>query len=151
MFLVIATRIYSPVNEVFNNLAALFYLDIRINRMNEMEALPIQQGSKKFIPENFDISFENVNFHYNEEKQVLKNVSFTAKQGEITALVGPSGSGKTTAAKLAARFWDIPSGKILLGGEDISKIDPEVLLQYYSVVFQDVVLFNTTINGQHPE
>ncbi len=145
MFLVIATRIYSPVNEVFNNLAALFYLDIRINRMNEMEALPIQQGSKKFIPENFDISFENVNFHYNEEKQVLKNVSFTAKQGEITALVGPSGSGKTTAAKLAARFWDIPSGKILLGGEDISKIDPEVLLQYYSVVFQDVVLFNTTI------
>ena len=145
IFLVIASRIYSPVNEVFNNLAALFYLDIRINRMNEMEALPIQQGKTDYKPQNFDIVFKDVSFSYETGKQVLQNVSFTAKQGEVTALVGPSGGGKSTSAKLAARFWDIDKGKILLGGHDISKIDPETLLQNYSVVFQDVVLFNSSV------
>ncbi|MEA3505511.1 MAG: ABC transporter ATP-binding protein [Bacteroidota bacterium] len=145
IFLVIATRIYNPINEVFNNLAALFYLDIRINRMNEMEALPIQQGKTDFKPQNFDIVFDDVCFSYETGKQVLQNVSFTAKQGEVTALVGPSGGGKSTSAKLAARFWDINSGKILLGNQDISEIDPETLLQNYSVVFQDVVLFNSSI------
>jgi ATP-binding cassette subfamily B protein len=133
------------VSEVFNNLAALFYLDVRINRMNEMEALPVQQGKKEFNPENYNIVFDNVSFSYEEGKQVIQNVSFTAKQGEITALVGPSGGGKSTSAKLAARFWDVDQGRVLLGGYNIRELDPESLLKHYSVVFQDVVLFNTSI------
>ena len=145
VFLVIGSRIYTPIQEVLNNLAALFYLDVRIDRMKEMEELPTQQGRTDFKPENYDISFDNVNFSYDGGRQVLKDVSFLAKQGEMTALVGSSGSGKSTAAKLSARFWDIQSGKITLGGTDISLIDPETLLKYYSVVFQDVVLFNTSI------
>jgi ATP-binding cassette subfamily B protein len=145
MFLIVASRIYDPINDVFNNLAALFYLDIRINRMNELAALPVQTGQTAFQPDHFDIVFDKVNFAYEENKQVMNNVSFTARQGEITALVGPSGGGKSTAAKLAARFWDVDSGKILLGGRDISGIEPETLLEHYAVVFQDVVLFNTTI------
>ncbi|MCG8570792.1 MAG: ABC transporter ATP-binding protein/permease [Spirochaetes bacterium] len=145
MFLIIGSRIYEPINEVFNNLAALFYLDVRINRMNEMEALPIQQGKTSFYPDHYDIVFDKVCFSYETGKQVMEDVSFTARQGEITALVGPSGGGKSTATKLAARFWDVDSGKIFLGDEDISTIEPETLLQYYSVVFQDVVLFNTTV------
>ena len=145
IFMVIGSRIYNPLNEVMNNLAALFYLDVRINRMNEMEALPIQQGNTNFKPENFNIEFREVDFSYEQGKPILNKVSFTAKQGEKTALVGPSGSGKSTAAKLAARFLDIQSGKITLGGQDISRIDPETLLKNYSVVFQDVVLFNTSI------
>lgn len=145
MFLIVASRIYEPINEVFNNLAALFYLDIRINRMNEMAALPIQKGRTDYSPDHFDIVFDGVDFSYESGKQVLKNVSFTARQGEITALVGPSGGGKSTSAQLAARFWDVDSGTITLGGHDISTIDPETLLQYFSVVFQEVVLFNTTV------
>ena len=145
IFLMIGSRIYQPVNEVFNNLAALFYLDVRINRMNEMEALPVQKGETGFSPAHYNITFENVDFSYEEGKKVLQNVSFTAQQGEVTALVGPSGGGKSTSAKLAARFWDIDKGKILLGNQDISKIDPEALLENYSMVFQDVVLFNTSV------
>ncbi len=145
IFLMIASRIYEPVNEVFNNLAALFYLDIRIKRMNDMQALPVQNGKTEFKPQNFDIEFQEVNFSYKTGKQVLNKVSFTAKQGEITALVGPSGGGKSTSAKLAARFWDVDSGKILLGNQDIKEVEPETLLRNYSVVFQDVVLFNTSV------
>lgn len=145
IFMVIGSRIYGPVSEVLNNLAALFYLDVRIKRMNEMEALPIQQGDTNFHPTDYNIVFNNVDFSYESGKQVLKNVSFTARQGEITALVGPSGSGKSTAAKLTARFWDIQSGEILLGGQNISGIEPETLLKNYSVVFQDVALFNASI------
>ncbi len=145
VFLMVGSRIYNPISEVFNNMAALFYLDIRINRMNEMEALPVQQGTTNFIPEQYDLSFENVDFSYEDGKPVLRNVTFSARQGEVTALIGPSGSGKSTAAKLAARFWDINGGRILLGGNDISVVDPETLLKYYSIVFQDVVLFNTSI------
>jgi len=145
VFLMVASRIYAPVSEVFNNLAALFYLDVRINRMNEMEALPVQQGKTEFNPKNYNIVFDNVSFSYEEGKQVIQNASFTAKQGEITALVGPSGGGKSTTAKLAARFWDVDQGSVLLGGYKISEIDPESLLKHYSVVFQDVVLFNTSI------
>lgn len=145
LFLVVGFRVYAPVNEVLNNLAALFYLDVRIARMNEMEAMPIQQGRTDFHPKNFDIEFDDVDFSYESGKPILKQVSFTARQGEITALVGPSGGGKSTAAKLAARFWDIQHGTIRLGGENISGIDPETLLKNYSVVFQDVVLFNTSI------
>lgn len=145
IFMVIGSRIYAPIHEVLNNLAALFYLDVRISRMNEMEALPVQQGTADFHPEGFDIEFRHVNFSYETGKQVLQNVSFTARQGEITALVGPSGSGKSTAAKLAARFWDIQSGRIMLGGQDISLVEPEALLKNFSIVFQDVVLFNASI------
>jgi ATP-binding cassette subfamily B protein len=145
IFILVASRIYAPIEEVFNNLMALFFLDVRIERMNEMEALPVQQGTTAFEPDSFDIEFRNVDFEYESGKQVLKNVSFTARQGEITALVGRSGSGKSTAARLAARFWDIQSGKILLGGYNVGTIDPETLLKYYSVVFQDVVLFNASI------
>lgn len=145
IFLMISASIYNPINEVFNNLAALLYLNVRINRMNEMEAMPVQQGKTAFKPDNYNIEFENVDFAYEEGKQVLQNVSFTAKQGEITALVGPSGGGKSTSAKLAARFWDIQNGKITLGNRDISQIEPETLLKNYSIVFQDVVLFNASI------
>jgi ATP-binding cassette, subfamily B, bacterial IrtB/YbtQ len=145
IFLMISASIYNPINEVFINLAALLYLNVRINRMNEMQAMPVQQGKTKFQPKNYDIEFKNVDFAYEEGKQVLQDVSFTAKQGEITALVGPSGGGKSTSAKLAARFWDIQRGEITLDEQDISEIEPEALLKNYAVVFQDVVLFNTTI------
>jgi ATP-binding cassette subfamily B protein len=145
IFLIVASRIYEPINEVFNNLAALFYLDIRINRMKEMEKMPVQTGKKEFNPSHFDIEFKNVHFSYDSGIKVLNGISFIAKQGEITALVGPSGGGKSTTAKLAARFWDIDEGEILLGGQPINNIDSETLLKYYSVVFQDVVLFNTSI------
>lgn len=145
IFMVVGSRVYAPIDEVLNNLAALFYLDIRIDRMNEMEALPVQHGKTEFKPSGYDIEFDGVDFSYESGRQVLRGVSFIARQGEITALVGPSGSGKSTVAKLAARFWDIQGGCIRLGGEDISRVDPETLLVNYSVVFQDVVLFNASI------
>lgn len=145
VFLVIGSRVYSPINEVLNNIAALSYLKIRINRMNEMERMPVQEGSDVRINGNYDICFDNVNFSYETGKKVLNDVSFTARQGEITALIGPSGGGKSTATKLAARFWDVNSGRITLGGVDISTIDPEALLRNFSVVFQDVVLFNASV------
>lgn len=145
ILMVIGSRVYAPISEVMNNIAALFYLDVRISRMNEMEALPVQHGTTDFTPKGYDIEFQQVDFAYEQGKQILKNLSFTARQGEKTALVGPSGSGKSTAARLAARFWDIQSGKITLGGQDISRIDPETLLTNYSVVFQEVVLFNASI------
>ncbi|MBQ5465150.1 MAG: ABC transporter ATP-binding protein [Fibrobacter sp.] len=145
VYIVCASTIYSPIYLVLNNMTELFFLDVRLKRFKEMDDMEIQRGSTKFEPADYDIEFKNVDFYYNEEKQVLKKASFTAKQGEITALVGPSGSGKTTAAKLAARFWDIQGGTITLGGEDISRIDPETLLKNFSIVFQDVVLFNASI------
>jgi ATP-binding cassette subfamily B protein len=145
IFLMVSASIYNPINEVFNNLAALLYLNVRINRMNEMQSMPVQQGKTDFSPSGYDIEFKNVDFAYEEGKQVLQNISFTARQGDITALVGPSGGGKSTAAKLAARFWDIQKGQITLGGQDISEIEPETLLKNYSIVFQDVVLFNASI------
>jgi len=145
VFLIISTRIYEPIEQVLYNIAVLFYLDVRINRMNEMKKMPIQTGTKNFKPANFDIEFKNVHFSYDTGVKVLNGTSFVAKQGEITALVGPSGSGKSTTAKLSARFWDINAGEILLGRQNIKDIEPETLLKYYSIVFQDVVLFNTSI------
>lgn len=145
MFLAIGSRIYAPLNEVLNNLAVLVFLDVRIDRMKEMESMPALQGSSTFKPANFDICFDNVTFAYEEGKQVLRGVSFTARQGETTALIGPSGGGKTTAAKLAARFWDPQGGRITLGGTDIKTVEPETLLKHFAVVFQDVVLFNATV------
>lgn len=144
-FLLVSAMVYNPIQDVCNNLAILAFLDVRINRMKEMEAMPEQKGNKDVAMDNYDIEFRNVSFAYETEKQVLHNVSFTAKQGEVTALVGPSGGGKSTTAKLAARFWDIDGGKILLGGNDIAHIDPETLLRNYAVVFQDVLLFNASV------
>ncbi len=145
VFLVITARIYNPIMEVMNNLALLLFLNVRIKRMKEMDAMPRQGGRSKFKPNNFDIVFKHVDFSYLDGVQTLKDVSFTAKQGEVTALVGPSGGGKSTVAKLSARFWDIDNGRITLGGEDVSEIDPETLLEYYSIVFQDVTLFNSSV------
>lgn len=145
VFLIITARIYNPIMDAMNNFAALLFLDVRINRMKEMDQMPRQDGKIEFNPQNYDIEFKNVDFSYQDGMQILNNVSFTAKQGEVTALVGPSGGGKSTIAKLSARFWDIDKGKITLGGKDISKIDPETLLKYYSIVFQDVTLFNSSV------
>ncbi len=144
-FLVVAARIYNPIMEAMNNFAALIYLNVRIDRMKEMDEMPRQDGKNELYPENYDIKFNNVDFSYQDGVQTLKNVSFTAKQGDVTALVGPSGGGKSTVAKLAARFWDIDKGVITLGGEDISLVDPETLLNHYSIVFQDVTLFNSSV------
>lgn len=144
-FLIVSAMVYIPIEEVCNNLVMLSYLDVRIKRIKEMEQMPTQGGKKDMQVNNYDIAFKNVNFAYQEGKGVLNNVSFTARQGEVTALVGASGGGKSTTAKLAARFWDINSGEILLGGQDISKIDSETLLQHYAIVFQDVLLFNASI------
>ena len=145
VFLVVTARVYNPIMEVLENLALLLYLNVRIKRMKEMDAMPRQEGKTEFHPKNYDIEFKNVDFSYIEGVQTLKNVSFTANQGDVTALVGPSGGGKSTVAKLSARFWDIDKGVITLGGEDISRIDPETLLNYYSIVFQDVTLFNSSV------
>lgn len=145
VFLVVTSRVYNPIMETMNNFALLIYLEVRINRMKEMDAMPRQEGKTEFAPKNYDIEFKNVGFSYNDEVQTLNEVSFVAKQGEVTALVGPSGGGKSTIAKLAARFWDIDRGTITLGGEDISQIDPETLLNHYSIVFQDVTLFNASV------
>ena len=145
VFLVITARVYNPIMEVMNNFAELLFLNVRIKRMKEMDEMPRQEGAAEFRPKNFDIKFENVDFSYQDGIQTLKDVSFSAKQGEVTALVGPSGGGKSTVAKLSARFWDIDGGTITLGGEDISKIDPETLLHNFSIVFQDVALFNSSV------
>ena len=145
VFILTSAMIYNPIQEVCSDLAILSFLDVRINRIKEIAAMPILDGSKDIEEENYDIVFHNVCFSYETKKQVLHNISFAARQGEITALVGPSGGGKSTTAKLAARFWDIDSGQITIGGKDISKIDPEVLLKNYAVVFQDVLLFNTSV------
>ena len=145
VFLVVAARVYNPIMEVLENLAVLLFLSVRIKRMKEMDAMPRQEGKTDFHPKNYDIEFNDVDFSYIDGVQTLKNVSFTAKQGDVTALVGPSGGGKSTVAKLSARFWDIDKGTITLGGEDISRIDPETLLNYYSIVFQDVTLFNSSV------
>lgn len=145
VFLVVSAMIYKPIEEVFMNLARLVFIDVRINRIKEIENMPEQTGSTELKISNYDIVFRNVNFAYEKNKQVLHNVSFTAKQGEVTALVGPSGGGKSTAAKLSARFWDIDSGKITIGGINIAAIDPETLLKNYAIVFQDVILFNASV------
>jgi ATP-binding cassette subfamily B protein len=145
VFLVITARVYNPIMEIVDNLALLLFLNVRINRMKEMDNMPRQEGRTEFSPKHYDIVFKDVDFSYIDGIQTLNKVSFTAKQGEVTALVGPSGGGKSTVAKLAARFWDIDRGKITLGSEDIAGIDPETLMQYYSIVFQDVTLFNTSV------
>ncbi|MEY8352021.1 ABC transporter ATP-binding protein [Lachnospiraceae bacterium 54-53] len=145
VFLIAASRVYDPLAGSLSNLAEIFHVRLQIRRMQEIESQPVQNGSMEFTPSNYDIEFKNVSFQYQNDQTVLRNVSFTARQGEITALVGPSGGGKSTTARLAARLWDASGGEITLGGTDISAVDTEVLLQNYVVVFQDVVLFNDTI------
>lgn len=145
MFLLVASRLYAPLEGALQNLAAVISTKTNIDRMNEILDQPIQTGESRLTNEGYDIVFDHVGFAYNTGETVLKDVSFTAKQGEVTALVGPSGGGKTTVSRLASRFWDINKGKITVGGMDISKIEPETLLSLYSIVFQDVTLFNNTI------
>jgi ATP-binding cassette subfamily B protein len=145
MFLLVASRLYDPLQAALINLAAVIGTRVNVARMNEILDHPVQAGTADFKHEGCDIEFNGVSFAYNDEETVLKNVSFTAKQGEVTALVGPSGGGKTTVSRLAARFWDCDSGRITVGGTDISTVDPETLLSLYSIVFQDVTLFNNTI------
>ena len=144
-FLIVSAMVYNPIEEACTFLALLTFLDVRINRMKEIEAMPAQKGNRETEMKNYDIEFRNVSFAYESRKRVLHNVSFTARQGAVTALVGPSGGGKSTTAKLAARFWDIDGGQILLGGHNIADIDPEALLRNYAIVFQDVLLFNASI------
>ena len=145
MFLLVVSRIYEPMSFSLQNLAAMISLQINIDRMNEIENCKEQNGTKAFKPKGYDIVFDNVGFSYNSDEPVLQHVSFTAKQGEVTALIGPSGGGKSTAAKLAARFWDADNGRITVGGVDVKSVDPEQLLTAFSIVFQDVTLFNNTV------
>ena len=145
MYLLVVSRLYDPMSGALQNLAAILSTQINIDRMREIEEYPIQPGTADFHSNGYDIEFKNVGFAYNSGETVLKNVSFTAKQGEVTALIGPSGGGKSTAAKLAARFWDVERGVITVGGTDVKTVDPEKLLSAYSIVFQDVTLFNNTV------
>lgn len=145
LFLLVVSRIYEPMSFSLQNLAAINSLQVNIDRMNEINNSRSQEGGAAFAPKGYDITFENVGFAYNSGETVLRDVSFTAKQGEVTALIGPSGGGKSTAAKLAARFWDVDRGRITVGGVDVSTVDPEKLLTAYSIVFQDVTLFNNTV------
>lgn len=145
MFLLVASRLYDPLEGTLQNLAAIIATNSNIERMNEILDYPIQEGTEELTNNGFDIDFNHVGFSYTDGEKVLEDVSFTAKQGEVTALVGPSGGGKTTVSRLAARFWDINRGKITVGGMDVSKIDPEALMSLYSIVFQDVTLFDNTV------
>ena len=145
LYLLVVSRLYDPLSSSLQNLAAIISTNIPIERMNEIENYPVQPGTAELKTNGYDIVFDNVSFAYHTGEQVLSGVSFTAKQGEVTALIGPSGGGKSTAAKLAARFWDADSGKITLGGTDVRTVDPEKLLSAYSIVFQDVTLFNNTV------
>ncbi len=144
-FLMVITRIYAPFDQALALIAEMFMSQISAGRLMEIHDTKTAEGSETFAPAGHDIVFENVGFEYRQDEQVLKGVSFTAKEGEVTALVGPSGSGKSTCARLAARLWDISKGSIKVGGVDISTVDPEVLLTDYSMVFQDVVLFDDTV------
>lgn len=144
LFLLVITRVYAPFDQSLALIAEMFVSQVSADRINEIYETPIATGSDTFKPQGHDIVFDHVSFSY-DHKEVLHDVSFTAKEGQVTALVGPSGSGKSTCARLAARLWDIDSGHICVGGVDISTVDPEVLLTDYSMVFQDVVLFDDTV------
>lgn len=145
MYMLAATRLYEPLTNCLQNLSAVYSTLLVVERMKNIEEQPVQQGSETAVYNGYDIVFDHVGFSYKDGEQVLKDVSFTARQGQVTALVGPSGGGKSTSARLAARFWDIDRGTITLGGTDVSSVDPETLLQSFSIVFQDVVLFNNTV------
>lgn len=145
MFLLVVSRLYDPLEGSLQNLAAIISTSTNIKRMNEILDHPVQEGEDKLTNDGCDIVFDHVGFAYDGGETVLRDVSFTAKQGEVTALVGPSGGGKTTVSRLAARFWDVDRGSIKVGGMDVSNIDPETLMSLYSIVFQDVTLFDNTV------
>ncbi len=145
MFLLVASRLYDPMQTALLNLAGIIAVRTNVARMNEILEYPVQTGNDTLTNSGYDVVFDHVGFAYPGGEVVLKDVSFTAKQGEVTALVGPSGGGKTTVSRLAARFWDIRKGKITVGGMDVAEIDPEKLMSLYSIVFQDVTLFDNTI------
>ena len=145
MYLLIASRLYDPLQSSLQNLAAVISLRTNVERMDEILFHSLQEGRPELTNSGYDIAFKDVRFGYGNGEEVLSNVTFTAKQGEVTALVGPSGGGKTTVSRLAARFWDPDSGRITVGGMDVPKTDPELLLSRYSIVFQDVTLFDNTI------
>ncbi len=145
MFLLVVTRMYEPLQISLQNLAAVISLDVNCKRMDEIISHPEQTGKDELTNNGYDITFDHVAFAYDNGEQVLSDVSFTAKQGEVTALIGPSGGGKTTVSRLAARFWDNDKGTITIGGMNVSDIEPEKLLTLFSIVFQDVTLFNNTI------
>ena len=144
MFLLVITRVYAPFDQSLALIAEVFMSEVSANRLMEIYETPAAEGADVFKPDGHDIVFENVGFAYDSE-QVLNGVSFTAKEGEVTALVGPSGSGKSTCSRLAARLWDVSEGSIKVGGVDINTVDPEILLTDYAMVFQDVVLFDDTV------
>ncbi len=144
LFLMVITRVYAPFDQALALIAEMFVSQVSANRLNEIKDTPTAEGTEEFKPDGHDITFEDVSFAY-DDHDVLRGVSFTAKEGEVTALVGPSGSGKSTCARLAARLWDVTEGRITVGGVDVSTVDPEVLLTDYSMVFQDVVLFDDTV------
>ena len=145
MFILLVSRLYDPLQISLQNLAAIISTDVICGRMDEILSHDIQEGSAELTNNGYDITFTNVGFAYDNNRTVLKDVSFTAKQGEVTALIGPSGGGKTTISRLASRFWDVDKGRITVGGMDISGIDPEALMSLYSIVFQEVTLFNNTV------
>lgn len=145
MFLLVVTRMYEPLQISLQNLSAIISADTNCKRMDEILSYEEQEGDKELTNDGYDIQFDHVSFAYKDGEQVLSDVSFMAKQGEVTALIGPSGGGKTTVTRLAARFWDNDTGSITVGGMKVTDIDPEKLLLLYSIVFQDVTLFNDTI------
>ena len=145
MFLLVASRLYDPMQAALQNLAAIIAMRTNVARMNEILEYSVQTGNDTLTNSGYDVVFDHVGFAYNDGEVVLKDVSFTAKQGEVTALVGPSGGGKTTVSRLAARFWDNQKGKITVGGMNVAEIEPEKLMSLYSIVFQDVTLFDNTI------
>ena len=145
MFLLLVSRLYDPMQISLQNLAAMISADVQCKRMDEILSHETQTGKEELSNVGCDVEFSHVGFAYNDREDVLKDVTFTAKQGEVTALIGPSGGGKSTVSRLASRFWDIQKGKITVGGMDISEIDPETLMSLYAIVFQDVTLFNNTI------
>lgn len=145
IFLLVVSRLYDPMQASLQNLAAVISTNVTCESMNAIFEHPIQTGVEKLSNKGCDVEFFHVGFSYEKSASVLSDVSFVARQGEVTALIGPSGEGKTTVSRLAARFWDIEKGRISVGGMDISKIDPETLLSLYSIVFQDVTLFNNTV------
>lgn len=145
MFLLVVTRMYEPLQIALQNLSAMISIEVNCSRMDEILSHEEQTGRETLDNKGYDIAFDHVAFSYKDGEQVLSDVSFTAKQGEVTALIGPSGGGKTTVSRLAARFWDNDKGSITVGGMNVSETDPEKLLSLYSIVFQDVTLFNNTV------
>ena len=146
-FLLVVTRVYDPVNLILQSIGELLSMRLSIRRTQELAAEKPMEGSTDFAPRGHDVVFEDVSFSYGDGEQVLRDVSFTAREGEVTALVGPSGSGTSTVAKLAARFWDADAGSVRVGGVNVADVDPETLLADYAEVFQDVVLFDDTVMG----